>query len=148
MEDAGASIPTTVWIEEKEKAAVQEIMHAQGWESAIVKPTISASAHNLRRVFKDEPVVVLEGPAMIQQFIPEVVSSGEWSFVFIGGEYHHAVMKLPTPGDFRVQRQYGGRAARAEPTAEISHIVRNVVNTLPRAIIVYNTLYFVFFSWR
>ena len=113
LEAAGASIPPTVWVEDGEEVSVHEILAALGWESAIIKPTVSASAHNLRRVFKGEPVICLKGPAMVQEFIPEILG-GEWSLVFIGGQYSHAVIKRPTPGDFRVQWQFGGDAVLAE----------------------------------
>ena len=105
LRSAGVTIPPTVWIEDREEISAHQILEAQGWISGVVKPTVSASAHNLRRIFKDEPVVHLKGPAIIQPFIPEIVSSGEWSLVFLGGEFSHAVIKRPTAGDFRVQWQ-------------------------------------------
>ena len=40
---------------------------------------------------------------------------GEWSFVFIGGAYSHAVLKRPAEGDFRVQSDWGGMSALATP---------------------------------
>ena len=81
---AGISIPPTVWIEDREEISAHEILEAEGWVSGVVKPTVSASAHNLRRVFKDEPLFQVTGPAIIQQFVPEIVSCGEWSLVFLG----------------------------------------------------------------
>ena len=131
LEVAGATIPPTVWIEDREEASVQEILDAQGWDSAVAKPTISASAHNLRRVFKSEPVVRLKGPAMVQQFVPQILGAGEWSLVFIGGDYSHSVIKRPAPGDFRVQWQFGGEAFLAEPTPETVAAVNNLLASLP-----------------
>ena len=130
LEAAGASIPTTVWIEDGEEVSVHEILTTQGWASAVVKPTVSASAHNLRRVFKDESVLYLKGPAMVQQFIPEILH-GEWSLVFIGGQYSHSVIKRPTPGDFRVQWQFGGDAVLAEPAEGTIDAVSKLVTGLP-----------------
>ena len=130
LEAAGASIPDTVWIENCEEVSVHEILSARGWESAIVKPTVSASAHNLRRVFRGEPVICLKGPAMVQEFIPEILG-GEWSLVFIGGQYSHAVIKRPTPGDFRVQWQFGGDAVIAEPAAQTVALVNSLLALLP-----------------
>jgi len=128
---AGACIPTTVWLEDREEASVHEIMAVRGWESAVIKPTVSASAHNLRRVFKGEPVVRLKGPAMVQEFIPEILSTGEWSLVFIGGSYSHSVIKRPTPGDFRVQWQFGGHAVLAEPAEGTIEDVSKLLAGLP-----------------
>ena len=131
LRDSGASIPHSVWIDDREEVSVHQIMDEQSWTSVVVKPTVSASAHNLRRVFKDDPLVSLKGPALVQQFIPEIVSSGEWSLVFLGGEFSHAVIKRPTPGDFRVQSQFGGMATFAKPPEEIVDQVSKVIASLP-----------------
>ena len=131
LEAAGATIPPTVWIEDREEASVHEILDAQGWHSAVAKPTVSASAHNLRRVFRGEPIVRVKGPAMVQQFVPEILAAGEWSLVFIGGHYSHSVIKRPTAGDFRVQWQFGGEALLAEPAAETVAAVKNLLASLP-----------------
>lgn len=42
-------------------------------------------------------------------------SRGEWSFVFFMKEYSHAVLKVPKPGDFRVQSDFGGRLDESVP---------------------------------
>ena len=131
LDTAGASIPQTVWIDDCEEVSVHEILAARGWESAVVKPTVSASAHNLRRVFKGEPLVRLKGPAMVQEFIPEILSAGELSLVFIGGRYSHSVIKRPSPGDFRVQWQFGGDALLAEASEPTIEAVTKVLAALP-----------------
>jgi len=128
---AGATIPPTIWIEDREELSSNEILDRLGWSSAIVKPTVSASAHNLRRVFREEPAVQLKGPAILQQFIPEIVSRGEWSLVFLGGKYSHAVIKRPAAGEFRVQSEFGGRVELAEPRAELVEDATEVVDSVP-----------------
>jgi len=130
LSNAGATIPPAIWIEEREVLRSDEILNQLGWSSAIVKPTVSASAYKLRRVFKDERVQ-LQGPAIVQQFIPEIVSCGEWSLVFLGGKYSHAVIKHPVAGDFRVQSEFGGRAARAEPRPDVVDEATRIVGSLP-----------------
>jgi len=130
LSNAGATIPPAIWIEEREVLRSDEILNQLGWSSAIVKPTVSASAYKLRRVFKDERVQ-LQGPAIVQQFIPEIVSCGEWSLVFLGGKYSHAVIKHPVAGDFRVQSEFGGRAARAEPRPGVVDEATRIVGSLP-----------------
>jgi hypothetical protein len=58
---------------------------------------------------------------LLQAFVPEVVSEGEWSLVFLsdgdGPRFSHAVRKRPAEGDFRVQRELGGSAVAATPGA-------------------------------
>lgn len=131
LEAAGATIPPTVWVEDGEEVSVPEILGSYGWESAVVKPTISASAHNLRRVFRAEPEVRFKGPVMVQQFVPEILTTGELSIVFLGGKYSHSVIKRPTTGDFRVQWEFGGDAVGAEPAAQTVAAVNCLLSSLP-----------------
>jgi glutathione synthase/RimK-type ligase-like ATP-grasp enzyme len=125
----GVSIPPTFWIEEHQERDVATILRAMGWSNAIAKPVVSASAHGLERVFVDKPTS-LRGPAMIQPFLPEVPNHGEWSLVFIGGEYSHSVLKRAAPGDFRVQWQYGGTATSAIPRPVVLQTAKKIIESL------------------
>lgn len=53
---------------------------------------------------------------LVQEFIPEISNQGEWSLIFLGGQFSHAVKKVPRRGDFRVQHEYGGSAELAQPS--------------------------------
>lgn len=108
---------------------MQSILKANGWDSAVVKPTVSASAHRLERVFINEAAVRANGPALVQPFLPEVLS-GEWSLVFIRGQYSHSVLKVPTPGDFRVQSQFGGTAECRRPACGTIGTAQRIVDAL------------------
>jgi glutathione synthase/RimK-type ligase-like ATP-grasp enzyme len=55
------------------------------------------------------------GEVLVQPFLPEVASAGEWSLIFFGSDYSHAVRKRPRGGDFRVQEHLGGSTGPAEP---------------------------------
>ena len=131
LEHAGARIPATVWIGDGEEANVQRILERQGWRSAVVKPTVSASAHGLKRIFLGDPVVRVPGPAMVQEFIDEIATQGEWSLVLIRGEFSHAVLKLPPAGEFRVQSEFGGTTRIAEPGREIRDAANKIFESLP-----------------
>ena len=131
LQAAGVRIAPTFWVEDLEEADVHSILKSKCWDSAVVKPTVSASAHRLKRVFIGEPVFRVSGPAMVQRFVPEVLAPGEWSLVFISGEYSHAVVKSPTPGDFRVQSQFGGTASAAEPGRRLIDAASVIFDALP-----------------
>jgi glutathione synthase/RimK-type ligase-like ATP-grasp enzyme len=131
LQDAGVRIAPTVWVDDSEEADVHAVLKSERWESAVVKPTVSASAHRLKRVFIGEPAVSVSGPTLVQQFVPEVISPGEWSLVFFRGEYSHAVVKTPTPGDFRVQWQFGGTAKVAEPSRRLIDAAYRIFDALP-----------------
>jgi hypothetical protein len=52
---------------------------------------------------------------MVQPWLQSITTSGEWSLFFFDGRLSHAVSKVPTPGDFRVQPEHGGIIARCDP---------------------------------
>jgi glutathione synthase/RimK-type ligase-like ATP-grasp enzyme len=81
----------------------------------VVKPTVSGGAwHTLRGVVGESAFeqAVAQLPQeldyMVQAFVPEVVSKGEWSLLFFDGQYSHAVLKRAAAGDYRVQGSFGG----------------------------------------
>lgn len=80
-------------------------------EGFIVKPAVSATAFRTERHQADADLLV-------QPFVPEIVSGGELSFIFLGRAFSHAVRKRPATGDFRVQRDFGGTAERFDAPAE------------------------------
>jgi hypothetical protein len=44
---------------------------------------------------------------------------GEWSLIFFGGGFSHAILKKPQPGDFRVQNDFGGTSQLADPPSHV-----------------------------
>ena len=96
-------------------------MDMRGWSEVVVKPVVSATAygtHRVRRSEADAAALSLRSiPAaefLVQPFLPEIETVGEWSLVFLGGRFSHSVRKRPAGGDFRVQAEYGGSSI-AEP---------------------------------
>jgi glutathione synthase/RimK-type ligase-like ATP-grasp enzyme len=69
---------------------------------------------------------------MVQPFVDEIRTRGEWSLVVIDGVLTHAVLKRPAADDFRVQRSYGGTSARSEPPREVATAGSRVLAALPR----------------
>jgi hypothetical protein len=53
---------------------------------------------------------------MVQEFLEEVQSQGEWSLIFFSGQFSHAIMKTPKPGDFRSQEEFGGSIKNTRPS--------------------------------
>lgn len=93
-------------------------------QQVVVKPTISGGArHTLRGSIGDaafaQAVATLpaDGDYLVQPFVPEIVSEGEWSLLYFAGSFSHAVIKRPAAGDYRVQGEYGGSAEPATPDA-------------------------------
>jgi glutathione synthase/RimK-type ligase-like ATP-grasp enzyme len=70
------------------------------------------------------------GEVMVQPLVESLVREGEWSLVFLGGEFSHAVLKRPASGDFRVQGHHGGTVERAEPAAEWIEEARSILEAV------------------
>lgn len=133
--EAGVRIAETQWIPKGDARPLREMVRGE----CVLKPVVSASAEDTWRVNAAsaeelEPRwrrLVAEKDAMIQRFVPEIATQGEWSLVFFGGEFSHAVLKRPGEADFRVQEEHGGESiARRAPevlverAAEILRLVR------------------------
>lgn len=92
-------------------------------EEIIVKPLISASAFDTYHISRAGFESFLPGleavfgsrPYMAQPFMPFVKSEGEFSLIYLNGQFSHAILKTPTNGDFRVQEEYGGLITAVTP---------------------------------
>ncbi len=119
LERLGLSIiPTRVLAPEDLTAIVPTL----GWDDVVVKPAVSAGAWHTLRGRVDDPAFLArfgelprDATFLVQPFVPEITSEGEWSFLFFGGEFSHAVLKQPRGGDFRVQEKHGGSFGAATP---------------------------------
>jgi glutathione synthase/RimK-type ligase-like ATP-grasp enzyme len=102
---------------------LQDVLAAMPGQQVVIKPTVSGGAwHTLRGVAGDRAfdLAVSELPVeldyLVQPFVAEVVSDGEWSLLYFAGEFSHAVIKRPASGDYRVQGEFGGSAEPILPT--------------------------------
>ena len=115
------------------------LLAARGWTHAVVKPLVSASAHDTMLV---EPggvaaavAALAEGhvrqPAIVQPFVEDIRTRGEWSLIFVEGDLTHAVLKSPAAGDFRVQAAFGGVSAAAPAPERARAAARRILSLLP-----------------
>lgn len=113
---AGFAAVPTAWLERDTPALLADILTAHAWDDAVVKPTVSAGAVNTFRVQRGRAAaeaprvaaLLAVGGVMVQPFVPEVQSDGEWSLIYVDGILSHALLKKPAAADFRVQQKYGG----------------------------------------
>lgn len=121
LERRGVPTIPTRWLRRGTAVDLAAILAAEGWDAAVVKPTVDLGAKNLRRVDGGGQRVLDQLLAthdvMVQPFLPSLESRGELSLVYCAGEFSHVVRKLPASGDFRVQPRWGG-TARAVAAAE------------------------------
>jgi glutathione synthase/RimK-type ligase-like ATP-grasp enzyme len=90
-------------------------------ERVVVKPAISLNGEDTYLLAPGDPAVRALGQRvdlLVQEYIPEITEAGELSFVFFGGEFSHAIRKVPRSGEFRVQVEHGGTRLPVRPTEE------------------------------
>lgn len=129
----------TEWLDKGATPDLGGLLAERGWTEAVVKPVISAGATRTWRVSHATALTVDAelaeslgaGDVMVQPFVPEIQTRGEWSLMFIDGAFSHAVRKIPTGGDFRVQTQFGGSAITDEPSSEILRAAQRVLDAAP-----------------
>ncbi|HVL78055.1 MAG TPA: hypothetical protein VM346_02090 [Sphingomicrobium sp.] len=133
LEARGIAVVPTRWISMDGEFDLRELFRETGWNEVVVKPAISASAHQTYRLGPDRCTLTPEELAaasghdfLVQPFLEEV-SSGELSLIFIDGDFSHAVIKFPQAGDFRVQRHCGGREERFVPPVPFIDEARQVL---------------------
>lgn len=115
----GSGVPTvpTVHIEQSSPQTLQSVLQNNGWDEAVVKPAVAATAYRTSRVTLATAVtdqqrleeVLAHSDALVQPFVPEIQSEGEWSLIYLDGEFSHSVKKYPQSGEYRVQAEFGGR---------------------------------------
>ena len=138
-----AGVPTvaTTLLEDESPAGLDAIMRGHGWPAVVLKPEIGASAHHTRLVTANTLAAAaaaiatgeIRRPVLVQPFVEEVRTRGEWSVIFIDGTPTHSVLKRPAAGDFRVQSHLGG-TTRAEPAPPgVVDAARAALRALPVA---------------
>ena len=101
--------------------ALAALLRESAWAEAVVKPSVSGGAFETWRAGPGEADTrrfagqLATMDCLVQPFLPELVSAGEWSLLFFRSRYSHAVLKRPVSGDFRVQEEFGGAFAAAQP---------------------------------
>ena len=117
----GVAIAPTRFLRAGEPADLARILDEEGWERAVVKPAVSAGAERTVVVGRADAAdfapdlgrLLSTGDALVQRYLTEIETAGEWSLVFLDRDFSHAVRKRPASGDFRVQEELGGTAAAA-----------------------------------
>ena len=139
VEALGIEIAPTIFVSGSDSIEPDMWREIQSWPKSVVKPAVSASAH---KTWLFESVALPEktdlkrrmhGEAfLVQQFIPEIQTQGEISFVYIDGQFSHAVLKRPAAGDFRVQQEHGGSAELFHPSPALLDQVNKIAAAIPQ----------------
>ncbi|MEY3012728.1 MAG: hypothetical protein RIT45_1463 [Pseudomonadota bacterium] len=118
---AGVPMAETVWLAPGDRPDLRALLAERGWSRAFLKPSFGASASGTLRFSADDAGFAAadahlraHGEALtylLQPYLETVETFGEVSAIVLGGVYSHGVRKVPVPGDYRVQDDYGASDA-------------------------------------
>lgn len=118
FEARGVPIIPTLWPEKPVAEDIRDAMAAFGTDDVIMKRQVGGGARGQTRyTHANMPAggSILDRPGMIQPFIPSIATEGEYSFLFVDGEFSHALVKRAAQGDYRIQEAYGGKSQAIDP---------------------------------
>ncbi|KAK6341389.1 hypothetical protein TWF696_008466 [Orbilia brochopaga] len=109
---------------ESERRHIDKLTALLETGNVVVKPSVSASAtetylltpsHSadeiattFNKVYSFTRALSASASVMLQRYEP-AIQNGEYSLVFLRGEYSHTMLKVPKSGDYRTQEDFGAR---------------------------------------
>jgi glutathione synthase/RimK-type ligase-like ATP-grasp enzyme len=119
----GVGIVPTLWLDALHGRSPAQCAERLETDHLVIKPVVGANGQDAFRFSRDEdPVRWSEIAArfpgracMVQPFMPNVLSEGEYSLFFFSGEFSHAILKVPAAGEFRSQEERGAEVLSVRP---------------------------------
>lgn len=136
LKNKGITIIPTAFIDKTNQLNLSQIIPSH-WKKAVIKPAFSGGAY-MTRVFEVSEIASInehykvfaqEKELLLQEFIPEIQTLGETSFIFFNKKYSHCIIKKPLEGEFRIQVQFGGKYTSIQPSAALIEKAQKVVDT-------------------
>jgi glutathione synthase/RimK-type ligase-like ATP-grasp enzyme len=135
LERAGVPVVPTVWVRGGHVLDLGSELDAQGWETAVVKPSVSAAGDRTVRTTRGNvgngqrhlARLARTGVAMVQPYRSSVEAAGERSLIYLGGRYSHSVRRVPLfHGPATGPRETAAPASRA-----LRHVADQAVGACP-----------------
>jgi hypothetical protein len=127
LEARGADIVPSLWFDCLLPEQLSSVFQTLCSDRLVIKPVVSTNAtdtflvdrHNaadkaelLLATFRDRAFVV-------QPFIDNIRTEGEYSLFYFGGTLSHTIQKIPKARDFRVQEEHGACIKAVVPDASL-----------------------------
>lgn len=144
VEKAGVPIVPTKWFRGLQLSDLETAFDDFVTDELITKPVVGANAdnvfrhqrHRLNESIGNAQRAYETGIVMVQPFLQSVVSEGEYSLIYFGGQLSHALLKAPAANDFRVQEEHGGSVRPVEAGPDLKRIGKTAMESVP-----FDTLY-------
>lgn len=105
LKELGPSAIETVWAEKADARTVAQAFDALDAAEIVVKPQVGAGSVRTVRLKRNawSEADLINGPvnaAMIQPYLRSIETEGERSLFWFGGNFSHAIRKVPRGGDW------------------------------------------------
>ncbi len=128
-------IPTLICSKENIHQIPPQIME-RNWKEIILKPGFGASSYQIQKIKAEDfdpesksiQTILKNSILLIQQFMKEISTTGEFSFIFFDKKFSHAIHKKPKVNEFRSQPEFGGIEILYQPTSQQISQAQHVLN--------------------
>lgn len=142
VERMGVAIVPSIWGETMDIGSIENAFDQFDADKLIVKPVISTNATDTflfaRETLPDFIAQLretfAERPYLVQPFIGNIQSEGEFSLFYFNRAFSHAIQKIPKSEDFRVQEEHGAKIIPVDPEPVLLNAgdrLMNVVDPMP-----------------
>ena len=141
IEARGGGVVPSLWCERFDAEHIGDWFAAHGTDRIVVKPAVGANAADTFVLEDPVPPELIETLShtfgqrrfFVQPFMASVISEGEYSLIFFGGECSHAILKTPRAGDFRSQEEHGAEIRAIVPTPALLDAARSIFDCVEPA---------------
>ncbi|MBZ0112219.1 MAG: hypothetical protein K8J08_07160 [Thermoanaerobaculia bacterium] len=143
LADRGVPTLPTRWLDAGTTVDVASILREEGWRRGFLKPAVGATARETLRFDDDDAGIALatahlarvlpHEDMLLQPYQETVESQGEFSLLVVDGEVTHGVRKVPVPGDYRVQDDFGAHDEPFLPRDDEAQLALRIVATAASA---------------
>lgn len=148
LQSKGVSVLPTRWLDRLDWQTCENYFVDSNQAKVVAKPLVGANADHVHVLAADDPETwqaalkhYADKPLMLQPFVDTILTEGEYSLFYFGGEFSHAVQKIPKSGDFRVQEEHGGTIRSVIPDSHLVLAGKQVISQLGEKLLYARTDY-------
>jgi len=138
LEGKGIGVVPTLWLDGLDGSSAAHCADRLGTNEMVVKPVIGANGQDAFRFSHDEEPARWAGisarfpgrACMVQPFMHNVITEGEYSLFFFNGVFSHAILKTPAANEFRSQEEHGAEVRAIDPEPGLLARARQAIAAL------------------
>lgn len=123
LAEKGVAIVPSIWADQYEPGMLDDAFDQFEAGRMIIKPVISTNATDTFAIGRQDipsrdaelSEIFTNRPCVIQPFMENIQSEGEYSLFYFNRDFSHAIRKVPKQGDFRVQEEHGAELISVNP---------------------------------